>query len=140
MASIAVFGTAGFDHCGVFRFGETERKADFAYGMIGAEYYLHWCKMATNFPNPSSRENYVLSILVFVLGFVTMAAVIHLLIPNPLRLHADLRSEKIELLDSWRGGVYSAAFGSSHVNDGFDPRAFDDELSAMQCRTPSVNL
>jgi hypothetical protein len=96
--------------------------------------------MATSSPAPSSRENYFLSILIFVLGFVTIATVIHLLIPNPLRLHADMRSEKIELLDGWRGGVYSAAFGSSHVNDGFDPRAFDDELSAMQRRTPSVNL
>jgi hypothetical protein len=96
--------------------------------------------MPTTFPDPSNRKNYVLSGLVFILGFVTFATVIHLLIPNPLRLHADMRSEKIELLDGWRGGVYSVAFGSSHVNDGFDPRAFDDELSAMQRRTPSVNL
>jgi hypothetical protein len=51
-----------------------------------------------------------------------------------------MRSEKIEILDDWRGGIYSAAFGSSHVNDGFDPRAFDDELSAVERRTPSLNL
>jgi hypothetical protein len=94
----------------------------------------------TNLPESPGRKNYFLSILLFILGFVTIAGLIHILIPNPLRLHADRRSEKIELLDDWKGGVYSAAFGSSHVTTLFDPRAFDDELSAMQRRTPSINL
>jgi hypothetical protein len=80
------------------------------------------------------------SILAFALGFVCIATVIHLLIPNPLRLYAEMRSEKLELLDGWKGGGYAAAFGSSHANDGFDPRAFDDELSAVQRRVPSINL
>lgn len=97
--------------------------------------------MTTSFPSlPPRRESYTLSILVFVLGFVIVATAIHLLIPNPLRLYADMRSEKIELLDGWKGGVYAAAFGSSHVNDGFDPRAFDDVLAATERRTPSINL
>ena len=97
--------------------------------------------MTTSTPSlPPRRESYILSILVFVLGFVIVATAIHLLIPNPLRLYAELRSEKIELMDGWKGGGYAAAFGSSHVNDGFDPRAFDDELAAMQRRTPSINL
>jgi hypothetical protein len=82
----------------------------------------------------------VASILTFGLGFLIVATAIHLSLPNPLRLHADMRSEKLELLDTWKGGAYAAAFGSSHVNEGFDPRAFDDELSAMQRRTPSVNI
>jgi hypothetical protein len=97
--------------------------------------------MNTDFPSPPSKwKSYSLSILVFALGFVIVAAAIHMALPNPLRLYADMRSEKIELLDTWKGGVYAAAFGSSHVNDGFDPRAFDDELTAMQRRTPSINL
>jgi hypothetical protein len=97
--------------------------------------------MTTSTPSlPSRRESYSLSLLVFALGFVIVATVIHLLIPNPLRLYAELRSEKIELMDGWKGGGNAAAFGSSHVNDGFDPRGFDDELSAMQRSTPSINL
>ncbi len=81
-----------------------------------------------------------LSILSFVLGFLSLAAIIHFSLPPTLRLHADMRSEKLNILDQWKGGVFAAAFGSSHVNEGFDPRAFDDELTAMQRRTPSVNL
>lgn len=97
--------------------------------------------MTTSIPSlPSRRESYSISLLVFALGFVIVATVIHLLIPNPLRLYAELRSEKIELMDSWKGGGSAAAFGSSHVNDGFDPRAFDDELSSMHRSAPSINL
>jgi len=87
-----------------------------------------------------SKGRIAVSLLLFMLGFVITAAAIHPWLRDPIRLHADLRSEKLELLDGWKGGVYSAAFGSSHVNDGFDPRAFDDELSSMQRRTPSINL
>jgi hypothetical protein len=87
-----------------------------------------------------TKERIVLSLSMFAAGFTILATALHLLMPNMLRLHADGRSEKMEILDAWRGGVYAAAFGSSHVNDGFDPRTFDDELTAMQRRTPSINL
>lgn len=90
--------------------------------------------------NAPAKQRVGFSILLFVLGFVLLASAIHLFLSDPIRLHADLRSEKLNILDGWKGGVYAAAFGSSHVNSGFDPRAFDDELTAMQRRTPSVNL
>src|SRR4051794_25644854 len=90
--------------------------------------------------NPNSRENYAFAVFLFILGFLGLAWLIHLLLPNPLRLYAALRSEKIALLDGTNGKVCSAAFGSSHINDGFDPRAFDDELTAMDHRSPTINL
>jgi hypothetical protein len=96
--------------------------------------------MAAQQGDALSKGRIVLSLALFSLGFVILATILHFMLPDPLRLHADGRSEKLELMDGWRGGVYAAAFGSSHVNDGFDPRAFDDELSAMQRSTPSINM
>lgn len=91
-------------------------------------------------PNSIRRESYTLAVVLFLLGFLGFALVIHLLIPNPLRLYASLRSEKIALLDGTNGEVCSAAFGSSRINDGFDPRAFDDELTAISRGIATINL
>lgn len=90
--------------------------------------------------NAPAKKRIGFSILLFALAFIFVATIIHMFLSDPIRLHADLRSEKLDILDGWKGGVYAAAFGSSHVNNDFDPRAFDDELTSMQRRTPSVNL
>lgn len=87
-----------------------------------------------------SGERVLVSIGLFALGFLAAATVIHLTIRDPLHLHADERSEKLLLIDRTQGSVYSAAFGSSHVHNGFDPRAFDRELAASPAATRSVNL
>ncbi|SNT43133.1 hypothetical protein SAMN05421770_11513 [Granulicella rosea] len=44
------------------------------------------------------------------------------------------------MLQSLHGDEFSAAFGSSHINNGFDPRAFDAIMSQTPEPTHSVNL
>lgn len=83
---------------------------------------------------------YLIAVLLFLAGFVAVAGTIHLLIRNKLYLHADIRSEKLQLLDQWQGKAYSAAFGSSHVHNGFDPRTFDVALAGTPLQTRSLNL
>jgi len=82
----------------------------------------------------------VFAIAIAIFGFVVTAALIHILIRRPLYLHADDRSEKLVLLNAWRGKAYSASFGSSHVHNGFDPRTFDSELEGTPLQTHSINL
>lgn len=79
-------------------------------------------------------------VALFAAGFVCMAVLLHLSIRDPLHLYAQVRSEKLALLDEWKGRASSAAFGSSHVDNGFDPRAFDRELSGTAAATTSLNL
>lgn len=76
----------------------------------------------------------------WVLGFLLTAGIMHTAIRDPLHLHADVRSEKLVMLKEWQGKVFSAAFGSSHVHNGFDPRVFDRTLSGTPLATRSVNL
>jgi len=90
-------------------------------------------------PRPTSRH-IVASVAMMSIGFVLTAAIVHLSIRNPLRLYAEIRSEKLAILDQWRGRESSAAFGSSHVDDGFDPRAFDAELRGTAAETTTLNL
>jgi hypothetical protein len=71
---------------------------------------------------------------------MSMAGLLHLCIRDPLHLYAQVRSEKLALMDKWKGRASSAAFGSSHVDNGFDPRAFDQELSSTAAATTSLNL
>jgi hypothetical protein len=89
------------------------------------------------------RDSVAKAIVWFVVGFLLVAGVIHLSIQSvrrPLRLYAAIRSEKLQLMDEWEGRASSAAFGSSHVHDGFDPRAFDAELKGTALQTVSINL
>jgi hypothetical protein len=80
------------------------------------------------------------AIIPFVLGFAIISIAIHFCIQRPLRLYAAIRSEKIRLLDEWGSHALSASFGSSHVHNGFDPRAFDNELKGTALQTVSLNL
>ena len=73
-------------------------------------------------------------------GFVAVAGLLHAAIRDPLHLHADVRSEKLLMLDRLQGTVYSAVFGSSHIHNGFDPRVFDRETAGSPAQTHTVNL
>jgi hypothetical protein len=73
-------------------------------------------------------------------AFLLTAAVLHTAIRKPLYLHADARSEKLEMLKEWHGKVFSAAFGSSHVHGGFAPSVFDRTLAGSPVATRSANL
>jgi len=68
------------------------------------------------------------SLIFFFAGFLLAATTIHSFLPPPIQLHAAMRSEKLILLDQWSGRASSAAFGSSHAHNGFDPRAFEQAL------------
>jgi hypothetical protein len=74
------------------------------------------------------------------LGFVGACCLLRLLIPAPINLYAEIRSEKIALAKQWAGVVSVAAFGSSHVDCGFDPRSFDESLAPGSVRPISINL
>ncbi|CAN5515832.1 hypothetical protein BH10ACI4_BH10ACI4_01140 [soil metagenome] len=81
-----------------------------------------------------------LALVLAAAGFAGVAGIIHLLVGNGLRLHADMRSEKLMVMDEWQGRAYTAVFGSSHVHFGFDPRAFDVALFGSPLQTRTVNL
>jgi hypothetical protein len=85
-------------------------------------------------------SRYLPALAMFVVGFAVAATLLHLLMRNQLRLHADIRSEKLLLMDQWQGKAYSAAFGSSHVHNGFDPRSFDLAMSGTPLQTRTLNL
>jgi hypothetical protein len=89
--------------------------------------------------NPGMREIFA-ALGVFAVGFLAVAGAIHAAIRNPLRLHADIRSEKLAVLDAMQGKAESAAFGSSHVHNGFNPGVFDRELAGSPLQTRSENL
>jgi hypothetical protein len=80
------------------------------------------------------------SIGLFVLGFITTATLLHQLLGDPLRLHADSRSEKVLVLDRNRSTANSAAFGASFVKFGFDPRTFDRSLNGLSLQTRTISL
>lgn len=75
-----------------------------------------------------------------LLGFIVVAGLIHSLLPNPLNLYAEYRTEKLALLSHDRANISSASFGSSHVHNGFDPREFDRTLGFNPLNEGSVNL
>jgi hypothetical protein len=74
------------------------------------------------------------------LGFVLVAGVVHLGVRDPIHLHADIRSEKLAILQQWSGRAYAAGFGSSHVHNGFDPRTFDAAMAGTREETRTLNL
>ena len=92
-------------------------------------------------PDDTPRAKDILSaIALAAAGFFLGAAAIHASIRDPLHLHADMRSEKLAMLDGWHGKVFSAAFGSSHVHNGFDPAAFNRALAGSPLATQTANF
>jgi hypothetical protein len=88
----------------------------------------------------AARTPIARSVLCFCLAFLAAASLIHILLPPPIGLYAAMRSEKLQILDDWSGKATTAAFGSSHVHNGFDPRAFDRALAGTPFATTSLNL
>lgn len=88
----------------------------------------------------TNKRGIVSAIVLFAAGFLVAASLLHLVIRNPLYLHADMRSEKLVMLEQLRGAVDSAAFGSSHIHNGFDPRVFDRSMADSSVPLHTVNL
>ncbi len=86
-----------------------------------------------------TKSRIAASLGLFLLGFGLVAALLHGFMRDSLSLHADLRSEKLLLMEQWQGRAVSSSFGSSHMLDGFDPRAFDTALQGTPLATRSIN-
>jgi hypothetical protein len=80
------------------------------------------------------------AVLLFLAGFILCAALLHLLVGNTLALYGAERSEKLEILKRSGFAYSSAVLGSSHVHQGFDPRAFDATLAGTPLAVRSFNL
>jgi hypothetical protein len=91
-------------------------------------------------PYPPTGRQIAVSLGALAAGFVLAAVLVHQCIRDPLHLYAEIRSEKLALLDLWRGRATSAAFGSSHVDNGFDPRVFDREMGTEWGSMTTLNL
>jgi hypothetical protein len=86
-----------------------------------------------------TKRRIAASLGLFLLGLGLAAAVLHGFVGSSLSLHADLRSEKLLIMKEWQGRAVSSSFGSSHMLDGFDPRAFDAALQGTALATRSIN-
>ncbi len=73
-------------------------------------------------------------------AFLLTACVIHLAIGNPWRLYAEGRSEKIAMLHALRGEIDAVAVGTSRIEEGFDPAAFDAAFADSPYRIASLDL
>ena len=80
------------------------------------------------------------AIVYAIFGFSLGCLAIARLVGNPLTLYAEQRSEKLELLSKHLDDSCSAAFGSSHIHNGFDPRVFDETLGLHSIPSHSLNL
>jgi hypothetical protein len=76
----------------------------------------------------------------FILGFWIVAVAINLSSPPAFLRHAAERSEKLALIDGWRGRATSAAFGTSRVHNGFSPAAFDVGFADAPYAVTGLNL
>lgn len=74
------------------------------------------------------------------IGFAATCFLLRLLIQNPTTLYAEIRSEKLVLAAQWASVVSVAVFGTSHVDCGFDPRAFDAAFNPGSSKATSLNL
>jgi hypothetical protein len=86
-----------------------------------------------------TKRRIAASLGLFLLGFGLVAVVLHGLVRDPLSLHADIRSEKLQIMKEWQGKAVSGSFGSSHMHNGFDPRTFDAALQGTALATRSIN-
>lgn len=95
--------------------------------------------MAANTGVTGWRSSLTATVLGLV-GFVVAAGLIHVTIADPMSLYANIRSEKMAVLEQWKGRAYSVAVGSSHVHVGFDPRTFDQAMQGTPGQTVTINL
>jgi hypothetical protein len=89
---------------------------------------------------PAGKGTIARAVLLFLGGFILSAAILHLLIGNTLNLYAIERSEKLEMMRRVNYAYSTAIFGSSHVQQGFDPRVFDATLAGSPIAVRSFNL
>lgn len=104
--------------------------------------YPRWSWAGNQIGNPDLGNvgRVFASVMACLLGFLVSAAIIHLFLcrgDNLTRFYAPLRSEKLAMLARDPRLFNLAAFGSSHMHDGFDPRAFENGFfggsNADQC-------
>jgi hypothetical protein len=88
--------------------------------------------------NTSLLKRLGITALTFSVAAVACAAAIHQLVGNPLDLYAEYRTEKLLILAEHADDANVAVFGSSHLHNGFDPRAFDAALAMPGMR--SLNM
>jgi hypothetical protein len=80
------------------------------------------------------------ALILFLAAFAVTAALLRLFLPLPIELYGAERSEKLVILQRNHYVYTTAAFGSSHMNQGFDPRAFDAALVGSPLAIHSFNL
>lgn len=80
------------------------------------------------------------AILLFLGGFVLAATGLHWFVANPFGLYSSERSEKLEILRRNNFAYSSAMFGSSHVQQGFNPGSFDAGVAGTALDVHSYNL
>ena len=86
------------------------------------------------------RAGLVSRIAIVAAAFLLTAAAIHLAIGDPWRLYAEERSEKIAMLHALRGQIDAVAVGTSRIEEGFDPAAFDAAFADSPYRIASLDL
>jgi hypothetical protein len=94
-------------------------------------------------PNSSNAGRVFASVLAGLLGFLASAALIHSVLcrgDKLTRFYAPVRSEKLAIIARDPRLFNVATFGSSHVHDGFDPRAFENAFFGRSNAGQSVNL
>lgn len=87
-----------------------------------------------------NRNRLITLLALATIGFVGTAAFIHLCMRKPLDLYAAQRNEKLAILAQSAPDVTAASFGSSHIHNGFDPRAFDEVMAEAATPTRTLNL
>ena len=82
----------------------------------------------------------VIPLILVLAGFFFVNCLIHPTLSRPIGLYAEGRSEKLVVLDRYVSRTNVAIFGTSHLQNGFDPRAFDARLAADGNHAQSLNL
>ena len=89
---------------------------------------------------PAIRAGVVGKIAIIAAAFLLTASAIHLAIGDPWALYAEGRSEKVAMLHALRGQIDAVAVGTSRIEEGFDPAAFDATFAGGQYSIQSLDL
>lgn len=89
---------------------------------------------------PSRHRVLLAALASFLAGLVIAAIAVRPFVGDPMTLYAPYRTEKLAVLARDAGGACTAAFGTSHVHNGFDPRVFDAAAAADGWQAHSLNL
>lgn len=86
------------------------------------------------------KNTITLALFAFAAAFCVASFLIAQAVGDPFTLYAANRSEKLAIWEKTEGEFCSAAFGSSHVHNGFDPRAFDQTLRKGGFAVGTLNM